>query len=141
MGKPKHRKRPRRRWYLWRRIARYYVSRAVARMKSTADRVAGPKVVAQASQDWSDGEFVRPVLQPLRLNRYVAPTDMERYRVLLGGCDFELERLPDPTADLREDAYAAAAAQWGVFVHSLPLELIEPLNDLATAALPEPITA
>ena len=137
MGKPKHRKRPRRRWFLWRRIARYYVNRAVARMKSAA----GPKVVATASQDWSGGEFIRPVLQPLRLDRYVAPADFERYAVDLGGHQFELERLPDPTADLRADAYAAAETQWGVFVHSLPVDLIEPLNDLARIACPEPITA
>lgn len=137
----KHRKRPRRKWYLWRRIARYYTSRAVARLKSAGHRVAGPKEIARASEDWQDGEFIRPVLQPYKLDRYVAPTDFERYGVRLSGYDFEMERLPDPTADLRQDAYAAAASQWGPFVHSLPLELIEPLNDQARAALPEPIYA
>jgi hypothetical protein len=134
-------KKARRRPGFWWTIFSWYARAARRKVAAKIKTAAGPKLVAQASQDWSDGEFVRPVLQPLRLDRYVAPTDMERYRVLLGGYDCELERLPDPTADLREDAYAAAAAQWGVFVHSLPIELIEPLNDLAHAVLPEPITA
>lgn len=133
-------RRPRRKWRLLRRIARYYVRQVAAKTKARARATFGPRLVSQATADWIGGQNLRPAVQPLKLDRHVAPEDLAVFDASLGGYVFRWHMLPDPTADLRQLAYETAAEKFGPFIYSLPVHFIAAANDIARQSLPEPIT-